>query len=163
MESPHEHFRRIVADTGDRIAAIRAIRERFGLDLRQAKEVMLQAEGTAASLAEHQERIAQTLEKVVPLAEISYDLVMGDDMPFVEGTYRLPGGPWQVVIVSAFQRDVPEPEVVPQTWESGATGVLVRFPRRLPLNAEAVEQVLSGALGVWKWRRVRGPDSMQVR
>jgi len=61
MDSPHDHFRRVVADTGDRIAAIRAIRERFGLDLRQAKEVMLQAEGTAASLAEHEERIAAVL------------------------------------------------------------------------------------------------------
>ena len=27
-------------------------------------------------------------------AEISYDLVMDDDMEFVEGTYRLPGGDW---------------------------------------------------------------------
>lgn len=61
MDSPHDHFRRIVADTGDRTAAIRAIRERFGLDLRQAKEVMLQAEGIATSLAEHEERIANAL------------------------------------------------------------------------------------------------------
>jgi hypothetical protein len=96
-------------------------------------------------------------------AEISYDLVMDDDMEFVEGAYRLPGGGWQVVIVSAFERDVPEPEVVPQAWESGVTGVFVRFPRRLPLNAEAVERVLSAALGVREWLRVRGPDSMQLR
>jgi hypothetical protein len=96
-------------------------------------------------------------------AEISYDLVMEDDMDFVEGTYRLPGGSWQVVIVLASQRDVPEPEVVPHVWESGATGVVVRFPRRLPLNAEAVERVLSSALGVSEWVRVRGPDSMQLR
>lgn len=47
-------------------------------------------------------------------AEISYDLVMDDDMAFVEGTHRLPGGDWQVVIVSAPDRDVPAPEVVPQ-------------------------------------------------
>ena len=32
-------------------------------------------------------------------AEISYDLVMDDDMSFVEGTYRLLGGDWQVVPV----------------------------------------------------------------
>lgn len=31
--------------------------------------------------------------------DISYDLVMGDDMGFVEGTFRLPGSPWQVIIV----------------------------------------------------------------
>jgi hypothetical protein len=96
-------------------------------------------------------------------AEISYDLVMGDDMAFVEGTYRLPGGDWQVLIASAFGREVPEPEVVQQTWESGATGVLVRFPQRLALNAEAVERVLSAALGVTEWVPVRGPDSMRLR
>jgi hypothetical protein len=50
-------------------------------------------------------------------AEISYDLVMDDDMGFVKGTYRLPGGDWQVFIVLAFQRDVPEPQVVQERWE----------------------------------------------
>lgn len=96
-------------------------------------------------------------------AEISYDLVMDDDMEFVEGTFRLPGGPWQVVIFSASRRDVPEPEVVLQVWDTGASGVFVRFPCHLPLNAEAVERVLSRALGVSEWVRVRGPDSMQLR
>jgi hypothetical protein len=161
MESPHDYFRRVVADTGDRIAAIRAIRERFGLDLRQAKEVMLQAEGTAASLDEHEGRIAAALERIVPAAEISYDLVMGVDMAFVEGSYRLPGGDWQVVIVSRY--DVVEPQVVPQRWESGASGVLVRFPRSARLDQAAVERVLSAALGVREWVAVRGPDSMQLR
>jgi hypothetical protein len=65
METPHDLFRQTLAATGDRIAAIRSIRERFGLDLRQAKEVMLQAEGTAASLAEHEERIAAALEQAL--------------------------------------------------------------------------------------------------
>ena len=62
MESPHELFLQTLAATGDRIAAISTIRERFGLDTRQAKKVMLQAEGTAKSLDEHQERIAVQLE-----------------------------------------------------------------------------------------------------
>jgi hypothetical protein len=53
MGTPHDHFRRIVAATGDCIAAIRAIRERFCLDLRQAKAVMLQAEGMASSRWSH--------------------------------------------------------------------------------------------------------------
>src|SRR5262245_15032920 len=96
-------------------------------------------------------------------AEISYDLVMDDDMEFVEGTYRLPGGDWQVVILSAFDRDVPAPQVVPQQWESGVSGVFVRLPRREPINAATVERVLSDALGVTKWVRVRGPDSIQLR
>jgi hypothetical protein len=68
-----------------------------------------------------------------------------------------------VVIFSALQRDVPEPEVIPTVWDSGVSGVLVRLPRHLPLNAEAVERVLSDTLGVSEWVRVRGPDSMQLR
>jgi hypothetical protein len=96
-------------------------------------------------------------------AEISYDLIMDDDMEFVEGTYRLPGGDWQVVIVSAFDRDVPAPQVVWQQWESGVSGVLVRLPRGERLNAATVERVLSEALGVTEWVRVNGPDSMQIR
>ena len=31
-------------------------------------------------------------------AEITYDLVMDDNMNFVEGCYRLHGGEWQVFI-----------------------------------------------------------------
>jgi hypothetical protein len=96
-------------------------------------------------------------------AEISYDLVMDDDMVFVEGTYRLPGGDWQVVIVSAFDRNVPEPQVDRQQWESGVSGVFVRLPRAERINAATVERVLSAALGVSEWVRVRGPDSMQLR
>lgn len=161
MDLPHDQFRRVVAETGDRIAAIRAIRERFGLDLRQAKEVMLQAEGTAASLAEHEERIAAAPGRVVPVGEISYDLVMADDMEFIEGCYRLPGGDWQVVIVSRF--DVAEPQFALHRWDSGVSGVVIRFPRSARLDRGAVERVLSGALGVWNWVVVRGPDSMQLR
>ena len=94
-------------------------------------------------------------------AEISYDLVMGEDMAFVEGAYRLPGGDWQIVVVSRY--DGQEPVVLPQRWESGAFGVLVQFPRSVPLNRATVERVLSAALGVREWVLVRGPDSMQFR
>jgi hypothetical protein len=96
-------------------------------------------------------------------AEISYDLVMEDDLGFVEGAYRLPGGDWQVVIVSAFERDVPAPQVVPQRWESGVSGLFVRIPRGERINAATVERVLSAVLGVSEWVRVCGPDSMQLR
>ncbi|HJZ91435.1 MAG TPA: hypothetical protein VKE40_11220, partial [Gemmataceae bacterium] len=74
---------------------------------------------------------------------------------------RLPAGDWQVVIVS--RADVPEPAVEPRRWNSGATGVVVRFPRAWALNARAVERALSAALGVSEWARVRGPDSMRLR
>lgn len=96
-------------------------------------------------------------------AEISYDLVMDDDMEFVEGTYQLPGGDWQVFIVSAFDRDAHEPQVERQQWESGVSGVFVRLPRAVRINAVTVEQVLSAALDMSQWIRVRGPDSMQFR
>jgi hypothetical protein len=84
-------------------------------------------------------------------------------MDFVEGAYWLPGGDWQVVIFSTLGRDVQEPEVVPQVWDSGVSGVFVRFPRHERLNQPAVERVLSAALGVSEWVRVSGPDSMQLR
>ena len=35
-----------------------------------------------------------------PNGEISYDLVMEDDMAFVEGSYRIGGCDWQVFIIS---------------------------------------------------------------
>jgi ribosomal protein L7/L12 len=63
MDSPHELFRDVLTATGDYIAAIRAIREHFGLDLRSAKEVMYQAEGTATSLDEHHAKLAEALEQ----------------------------------------------------------------------------------------------------
>lgn len=96
-------------------------------------------------------------------AEISYDLVLDDDMEFIEGTYRLPGQDWQVFIVSAFQRDVPDSQIEPQRWRSGVTGVLLRIPRAEKINEGTVERLLSEALHVSEWTRVQGPDSMQLR
>lgn len=95
-------------------------------------------------------------------AEISYDLVMEDEMSFVEGTYRLPGGEWQVFIFIPWQGS----NAVVWTrseWESGVTGLVVRFPGKVPLNKVVVESVLSEALGVSEWIEIRGPDSMRLR
>jgi hypothetical protein len=95
-------------------------------------------------------------------AEISYDLVMEDEMSFVEGTYRLPGGEWQVFIFIR-QRDSIELSWRSSRWKSGATGLIVRFPSGQLLNKAVVESTLSEALGVTVWAEVRGPDSMQLR
>lgn len=47
-------------------------------------------------------------------AEISFDLVMEEDNRWMEGSYRLPGEFWKVVI---FQRDdVPELRSHPSSW-----------------------------------------------
>lgn len=93
--------------------------------------------------------------------EISFDLVMEEDMEFVEGTFRLPGFWWQVFIFS--RSDVEELQITPSTWDSGVTGVFVRFSRSERLDQAAVERVLSASLGVNEWVVVRGPDSMHLR
>ncbi len=96
-------------------------------------------------------------------AEISYDLVLDEDMEFLEGTYRLPDQDWQVLIVSASRRDVPDIQIVAQRWPSGVTGILMRVPQAERINAETVERLLSETFHVSDWLRVRGPDSMQLR
>src|SRR5262249_16058541 len=93
--------------------------------------------------------------------EICYDLVMEQEMSFVEGTHRLPGHDWQVFIFSRWR--VEQPRVTVTQWHTGATGVFVRFPEYAMLNKAAVEQVLARALGVEGWVEVSGPDSMQLR
>lgn len=93
--------------------------------------------------------------------EISYDLVMDDDMAFVEGTFRLRGCQWQVFIVSPCERGATAIE--PQTWDSGVTGLLLRWPRSLRLGRRQVEQTLGRFLHVEHWTEVRGPDSIVLR
>jgi hypothetical protein len=94
-------------------------------------------------------------------AQISYDLVMEDDMAFVEGTYRLGAGGWPVFIFS--KQAVERPVWRACTWDSGVAGVVFQVPRSMTLNAASVEALMSGALGVTEWERVRGPDSMNLR
>jgi hypothetical protein len=86
---------------------------------------------------------------------------MEDDMAFVEGTHRLPHGEWQVVIVSLY--NIQAPEVIHSRWDSGVTGVFIKFPRGNKLNREVVKRMLSEVLNVSEWAVVRGPDSMQLR
>ncbi len=95
-------------------------------------------------------------------AEISYDLVMEEEMSFAEGAYRLPGGEWQVFVF--IRRNVTgRPVWWHDHWESGVTGVVVAFPNDRALNRRAVEAVLSDATGATEWAEVRGPDSMRLR
>ena len=95
-------------------------------------------------------------------AEISFDLIMEDDMSFVEGTYRLPGGEWQVFIFSRHATSKPEINVQAK-WESGVTGVNVRYPKSEKLDKSAVMQILSSSLGVTEWQEIHGPDSISLR
>src|SRR4051812_29304852 len=93
--------------------------------------------------------------------EISYDLVMDDDMPFIEGCFRLPGGVWQVIIIS--KRDIKTPKIKLTEWESGVTGVFIEFPEKKRLNAEKTEQLLTSIYNMQYWITVRGPDSLVLR
>jgi hypothetical protein len=93
--------------------------------------------------------------------EISYDLVMADDMSFVEGSYRVGNGNWQVFI---FRKDAIEiPEIISGHWPSGVTGIFVRVPISIRLNKKAIELLMTERLGVAQWCEVQGPDSMQLR
>jgi hypothetical protein len=99
--------------------------------------------------------------KRVMQGEISYDLIMQDDMTFVEGSYRIGEGDWQVFIIR--KDPVEKQEVTQGRWPSGVTGVFARVPLPVGLNKQAVERLMSELLGVLRWREVRGPDSMQLR
>jgi hypothetical protein len=96
-------------------------------------------------------------------AEITFDLVMEEDMSFVEGCYKLDGGPWQVFIfASPGRRDIVEVRTN-LTWSSGVTGLNAFVPKDVKLNKSTVLEVLSDALGVTEWVEVRGPDSIVLR
>ena len=88
---------------------------------------------------------------------------MGDDMSFVEGCYKLDGGPWQVFIFAPpGQRDTLEVRTN-LTWSSGVTGLNACVPTDVKLNKSNVLEVLSDPLGVTEWVEVRGPDSIVIR
>ena len=59
--APEEVYRAAIRDGIDAIARIRLIRFVFSLSPRQAKEVMVRAEGRAASLDQFQNKIADVL------------------------------------------------------------------------------------------------------
>ena len=99
--------------------------------------------------------------------EISFDLAREEGMTWMEGSYRLPGELWKVVIFR--QEDVPAIESRPQRWreptpwEREATGVLIRIPRSVAITRTSLLGALSQVFGHADWTEVRGPDSMLLR
>jgi hypothetical protein len=93
--------------------------------------------------------------------EISYDLIMGDVMSFVEGAYRINSGEWKVFIFS--RRPVGQPVWHYSTWDSGVNGIVFEVPDEMLLNMPIVEFLMAQATGCREWHRVRGPDSMVLR
>jgi hypothetical protein len=63
--SPRQLFRRILKETGNSVAAIRAIREVFGLSLAEAKAVWMESVGQAGELSDHQYKLAAAELRVV--------------------------------------------------------------------------------------------------
>jgi hypothetical protein len=99
----------------------------------------------------------------VVTAEISFDLVMEDNMPFVEGCYRLEGHAWEVftfIKSGGYHQPGIRKHV---TWASGVTGINVVVPDDARLDKPSVLAALSDAFAVTEWSEVRGPDSMNLR
>lgn len=93
--------------------------------------------------------------------EISYDTVVGSDEEVAEGSYRLPGGLWQVFLF--VHGDVPEIRHEFGTWRSGITGVEFVVPRTVPINSGSIEKAMSEVFGAASWAVVRGPDSICLK
>ena len=96
-------------------------------------------------------------------AEITFDLIMDNNMDFVEGCYRLDTGAWQVFVVSK-EEDSEAIEVSKGlVWDSGVIGLNAFVPLRTRLNRDSIKRILSEELGVTEWTEVSGPDSIQIR
>jgi hypothetical protein len=99
--------------------------------------------------------------------EISFDLVMEEDNPFMEGSYRLPGELWKVVIFT--KDDVPGVQFQPSTWkrptkwEREVMGMAVRFPKDAKMGRPELLRAMTSAFGFSEWFEVHGPDSMSLR
>jgi hypothetical protein len=93
--------------------------------------------------------------------EISFDIVMRDDMGIVEGSYRLPGHLWQIFLFT--KTDVPEIEHDFVTWQSGITGVEFIIPNRITLNQNFIIGAISELFGATSWVVVPGPDSLILK
>ncbi len=100
-------------------------------------------------------------------AEVSFDLVFEEGMDWMEGSYRLPGEFWKVVI---FQKnDVPDirhrPQIwrKPTRWEEVTDGIVFELPRDACVDREYLLRAMSLAFGYNDWTGVRGPDSMALR
>jgi hypothetical protein len=115
----------------------------------------LESEGSFDSVAAH---LGQR-------PEVSFDIVLEDDNGYIEGTYRLPGEFWQVLIMR--KADVPRlrhrPSQPPVEWASGITGVVFDVPRAAKLDREYVFLAMTEAFGWREWVEVAGPDSMRLR
>jgi hypothetical protein len=90
---------------------------------------------------------------------------MGEEMGFIEGTFRVPGAFWQVVIFTGpFEgEDIPRRIHRRTTWESGITGLAFTVPEGTKMNRSYAVSALAEVFGTDAWVEVEGPDSMVLR
>ncbi len=118
---------------------------------RSVREGHLQSEGAFDSEAAH----------LGTWPEFSFDVIMEDNMTWVEGTYRLPGRFWEVMIFG--KADTPELSHRLEEWRSGIKGTSFKVPDTEQLNRDYVRWALTHAFGYTEWFEVAGPDSMVLR
>lgn len=100
-------------------------------------------------------------------AEISFDTILEDDNVWVEGSYRLPGEFWKVVIFG--KEDVPEMWCRTSNWQratkwEGEVPVTeVRLPKHAKMGRAELLRAMTEAVGHSDWAEVAGPDSMMLR
>jgi hypothetical protein len=99
--------------------------------------------------------------------EVSFDLVMEDDMSFVEGTFRLPGEFWRVFVFGKWDGAALQckRQIWPNKnpWRESIDGLAFSAPKNANLNRAYVLAALSEALNIRDWTEVRGPDSISLR
>lgn len=95
--------------------------------------------------------------------ELSFDLVMEEDMPFAEGSYRLNDGPWKVFIFSK-STEIDTVKIDGSfVWQSGAKGHIITLPISAQINKLTIANILSNILQVESFIEVNGPDSIELR
>jgi hypothetical protein len=99
--------------------------------------------------------------------EISFDTVLEENNDWAEGSYRLPGEFWKVVIFKRDDVDVllcePSKWPKPTKWEREVAGVVIRFPRTASMGREDLLGAMSNVFGHNDWAQVHGPDSIVLR
>jgi len=96
-------------------------------------------------------------------AEIAWNLHMSEGMRWIEGCYRLEGGPRQVAIAIGKEEVSTVAIRDGLTWASGVTGMNIFLTETACLNATVLLELMSDILGVLEWVEVRGPDSIVLR
>jgi hypothetical protein len=94
--------------------------------------------------------------------EISSDLILSDDMEFFEGTFRIPGEFWKIILVHKGD-DIEEVVSKKYHWETGIEAIEVNFPECKKVNLDIIINVLGKYYPGKKWELVHGPDSMTFR